>query len=315
MNAIAAIAAGLAEGRLAPYLGPAALLLEPANAWLPVRAETLAERLSKRCPVPARLRRNLSGAAQYIENFRHRRTLRSLLRECFLQPALPTRLHHLLAALPLPLIVDTGYDTATAQALAAHRDAGEWGEVQGVSRADSRSDRWVQAYSADGTPVTDDMAAGWPTLLYKPLGAVLPAGNFLVSDADFVEVLTEIDIQTPIPEALRARREKLGFLFLGCRFTDQLTRSYARQVMKRSCGPHFAVIDGTTTRNEQRFLAEQGIERLDCTLEAFAGQLCSAVATAITPATTDSTPAPTAAAPAAPAAAASAARPGAVATT
>lgn len=276
--AIADLARGLVERRIAAYLGPATLLLELANETLPLRPEALAERLSKRCPVPPRLRRNLTGAAQYIENFRHRKTLRSLMRECFLQPALPTRLHHLLAALPLPLIVDTGYDTAMAQALAAHRDAGEWGEVQGVSRADSKADRWVQAYAADGAPVAEELPGSWATVLYKPFGAVLPAGNFLVSDSDFVEVLTEIDIQTPIPPAVQARRGELGFLFLGCRFTDQLARTYARQVTKRSRGPHFAVIDGVPTRNEARFLAEQRITRIDRPLADFAVELAAAVA-------------------------------------
>jgi hypothetical protein len=40
---------------------------------------------------------------------------------------------------------------------------------------------------------------------------VRPAANFLVSDSDYVEVLTEIDIQTPIPRgrATLAQRPRL----------------------------------------------------------------------------------------------------------
>ena len=80
-------------------------------------------------------------------------------------------------------------------------------------------------------------------MLYSPHGGVRPAKNFLVADSDYVEVLTEIDIQTPIPAAVKAARADRGFLFLGCRFDDQMLRTYARQIMKRSKGPHFAVAE------------------------------------------------------------------------
>lgn len=49
-----------------------------------------------------------------------------------------------------------------------------------------------------------------------------PVRNFLVSDSDYVEVLTEIDIQTPIPAVVQQRRTGRNFLFLGCRFSNQL---------------------------------------------------------------------------------------------
>src|SRR5208282_23176 len=84
--------------------------------------------------------------------------------------------------------------------------------------------------------------------------------NFLLSDADYVEVLTEIDIQTPIPDAVKDRRTGRGFLFIGCRFNDQLLRTYARQVMKRSSAKHYVIIDpDTLSRNEAWFLAVQGL--------------------------------------------------------
>jgi hypothetical protein len=109
----------------------------------------------------------------------------------------------------------------------------------------------------------------WRTLVYQPLGGVFPASNFIVSDSDYVEVLTEIDIQTPIPDSVRTIRKGRAFLFLGCRFTNQLERSFARQIMKRSSEKHWAVIDGDLTRNEEKFLREQNIGRIDATLAGF----------------------------------------------
>jgi hypothetical protein len=115
-----------------------------------------------------------------------------------------------------------------------------------------------------------DRQADWKTLLYQPLGSVWPERNFLVSDSDFVEVLTEIDIQTPIPEVVQEIRKGRNFLFLGCRFSTQLERMFARQIMKRSSEKHWAVLPEEPTRNEARFLEQYNIERLPMTLMDFA---------------------------------------------
>ena len=94
-----------------------------------------------------------------------------------------------------------------------------------------------------------------------------------MSDSDFVEVLTEIDIQTPIPLPVQELRKDRSFLFLGCRFADQLQRSFARQIMKRSSERHWAILPETPTRNEARFLEEQGITRIEAPLSDFVATL------------------------------------------
>jgi hypothetical protein len=132
--------------------------------------------------------------------------------------------------------------------------------VQGITRAGIGEDRWYRFYDAAGIETDRAAAEGWTTLLYKPHGSIAPARNFLISDADYVEVLTEIDIQTPIPDAVRDRRTERSFVFIGCRFNDQLLRTYARQITKRSVSLHYAIVEPETlTRNELRFLLEQGL--------------------------------------------------------
>jgi hypothetical protein len=69
------------------------------------------------------------------------------------------------------------------------------------------------------------------------------------------------------------KRSALGFVFLGCRFNDQLPRAFARQIMKRSAGPHYAVLLDEPTRMEGRFLAEQGITRIAMPLAEVADAL------------------------------------------
>ncbi|WP_210208735.1 SIR2 family protein, partial [Rhodoplanes roseus] len=79
---------------------------------------------------------------------------------------------------------------------------------------------------------------------------------------------------TPIPEIVRARRTNCGFLFIGCRFDDQMLRLYARQIMKRSKGPYFALVEPEgLTRNELRFFETEAITPLAVSPAKFAERL------------------------------------------
>ncbi|MBS4095405.1 MAG: SIR2 family protein [Sulfuricella sp.] len=268
-DSILSIQAALKAGKLIPYLG--ADLHAGADTPIPLTPTDLAGRLAAKSSVPFKVRSNMTAAAQYIENFKHRKTLVAILKEVFAPPVEPTPAHRFFAAQAnLPLLVDTWYDAAAQQAFAERSD---WGQVQGVSRAEHR-DIWVKYYRADASECAEAECAAWRTLIYRPIGSIFPAANFIVSDSDFVEVLTEIDIQSPIPPRVQALRKDKQFLFLGCRFRNQLERSYARQVMKRSSdGPHWAVLDGELSKNELRFLEEQGIIRLDIPVAALLGEL------------------------------------------
>jgi len=262
---LAEIFRALAADELVPYLGPGLLALTGSS--LPSAPEDVAAQLHKRAPAPVRVRTNMWSVAQFIEGRRHRKTLQAYMADIFSTPVAPSALHAQLAALKPSLIVNTWYDGAMAAALtAAGRD---FAEVQGASRAIGFTNLWTRAYDTAGAEIPVETAARAKTVLYSPHGGARPANNFLVSDSDYVEVMTEIDIQTPIPELVQSLRTTRGFLFLGCGFHDQMLRTYARQIMKRSKGPHYAVIDvATATRNELRFLADQEVTIVSAALPA-----------------------------------------------
>ena len=266
----AAVIEGLEAGTLAPYLGPGLPALCSGTAP-PADPVALAGVLTARVSVPGKIKNRLTAAAQFIENFKHRKTLVKAMDEAFTVQALPSALHRWLAALPAPVIVDAWYDDTMRAALAAA--AGDWAEVQGLSQSEHFG-TWTGWYDAAGASLPD--AAAPRTVLYKPWGGHAPAGNYLVSDSDFVEVLTEIDIQTPIPALVQQRRAALGCVFLGCRLDDQLPRAYPRPRTHRSAGPHYAMLAEEPTRMEARFLAEQGITRIAIPLADAAAALCGA---------------------------------------
>lgn len=258
------LAAEIRMGGRIPYLGPELAAFQAKEAAIPDSTPALAKALAAKVAVPGRLRGNVWSAAQYIETQRHRVTLDRAMAAIFAVPVQPLSLHRKLAAIDaLPLVVDAWYDGAFFQALAGM--AGR-GLVQGVTKADQVRDCWNRWYDSEGRETDETAAVGWAQLLYKPHGSTHPKVNLLVSDADYVQVLAEIDIQTPIPAEVQKRRAGRSFLFLGCRFHDQIERNFARQIIKRSGIGHVAVIQGELTRNEARFLDEQRIARIDLSL-------------------------------------------------
>lgn len=262
-TALAEVGARLRARSMVPYLGPA--LAELSKPAIPLGPEALAAFFGTKVALPRRAKGNAWMAAQHIESTKHRSTVTALMGEAFAAPVEPTLLHHHLASLGLPMIVDTWYDGAMRAALAQRDD---WGEIQGITRAGIGEDRWYRFYDAAGAEADRSQADSWTTVLYKPHGSVVPAKNFLISDADYVEVLTEIDIQTPIPDAVKDRRTERSFVFIGCRFNDQMLRTYARQVIKRSSTVHYAILEpGALTRNEAHFIIEQGLTPIAMPLE------------------------------------------------
>ncbi|MBH2018079.1 MAG: SIR2 family protein [Burkholderiales bacterium] len=279
MNAlIHDIAQQLDAGTVIPYLGPDMLSL-CRDLKVPATPLALAEIMTSKVSVPHKIRKRLTQAAQFIENFKHRKSVVHLMNEAFAATPAPSAFHLALAGSGAGLWVDTWYDDTMAAALAQTQSASDWVQVQGLSQSEHFG-HWTGVYAGDGA-LLPEMPADAARILYKPIGSHGPAGNFLVSDSDYVEVLTEIDIQTPIPAAVQAWRTGRNFLFLGCRFDDQLTRCFARQIMKRSSDRHWAVLPEEPTRMEARFLQEQGITRINMPLAQFADALMEAMQPAL----------------------------------
>lgn len=263
----------LGAGKVVPFLGPGVLALSEGLA-VPASPEALVAKLVAKSAVPHKLLKNLTGAAQFIENFKHRKTLSTGMTEAFRPATAPSSLHEFLADSRPPLMVHAWYDDVPRKSFAGQSD---WGSVQGVSQAEHNGE-WTRWYDAEGNLADATTGGGWASLLYEPIGSVAPATNYLVSDSDYVEFLTEIDIQTPVPDRVKDLRRGRNFLFLGCRFNTQLDRILAHQVSKRSSDRHWAVLPETPTRNEKRFMEEHGIERIETPLAEFATRLMGAAA-------------------------------------
>lgn len=258
----------VSAGKRIAYLGPEVSALSGGGA--PTSPAALCAIIEGQVRAPRRASGNLWSVAQYVESRKFRATLDTLVRDAFAPAAACANpVHDWLARVRPPMVVDTWYDDGLLRAFERVRD---WGLVQGVSRNGEWIDIFTRACDSAGTEV-GEASPDWKTLLYKPHGLARPGASFLISDSDYVEVLTEIDIQRPIPEEVQRRRTGRPLLFLGCRFDDQMLRTFARQIGKRSAEGHVAVMPGPLTRMEARFLDELGITWLDLPVAALSEML------------------------------------------
>ncbi len=258
-DALAEIITGLRDQKVVPYIGPGLLDLIP-DVPVPSTPEALVALMTAKVTVPHKIRNRLTQAAQYIENFKHRKSVVQQMNEAFKVVPTPSPFHLWLAGMAPPMIVESWYDDTLTAAMKQVCAPDAWGEAQGLAQSEHFGTWWA-SYNSEGQ-LADAPANSWKTLVYRPIGGHLPASNYLVSDSDYVEVLTEIDIQTPIPELVQQLRTGRHFLFLGCRFNDQLTRTFARQIMKRTSAKHWAVMPNEPTRMEAKFLEEYQITRI-----------------------------------------------------
>lgn len=249
----------VAAGTRIAYLGPGVSALSGGAA--PMSEAALCQVIEAQVRAPRRASGNLWAVAQYVESRKFRATLDALVRQAFEDASTHANpVHDWLARVRPPMIIDTWYDDGLLRAFG--NGAEDWGLVQGVSRNGEWIDIFTRAYNATGALV-DAPDPSWRTLIYKPHGLARAGSSYLMSDSDYVEVLTEIDIQRPIPEEVQARRVNRPFLFIGCRFDDQMLRIFARQIAKRSAPGHIAIMPGPLTRMERKFVEELGIRWID----------------------------------------------------
>lgn len=239
------IEAGLSDGKVVPYLGPGVLTLAKQD-WRPLEPTSAG--------VAGRGNRQIFAEACGEESYRD---------------VPPTALHSYLASLrTLPLIIHDWYDDLPRQALAFRGRRGAWGMVQGTSRAGHYGLRYLQADETSICATAPDAAKTWATLLYQPLGSVTAR-----SQGDSIKIEDMIDHKVPIPKVVQSLAEGRHFLFLGCRFSNESDRMFARRILHRSSVIHWAVLPEPPTVSEARFLTEQNIERVDIPLSSFVATL------------------------------------------
>jgi hypothetical protein len=165
-------------------------------------------------------------------------------------------LHSWLASRKLPYIIDTNRDTLLQQVYAATPHT----LIVGVARISAAAYRF-KLFQHDGMAyreIDPEAVDGSLPVLFKPLGTPLPESNYIASDADFVDYITELMGGFAIPPFVKRMRQGKKYLLLGMRLTRDTERMVLADIVFGSAGG-WALIPNANDK-EKRFLDKLGIE-------------------------------------------------------
>jgi len=145
--------------------------------------------------------------------------------------------------------------------------------ITGVSRIMAGYDRFIvymyHSLSKSYSRVDKELLNPMLPILFKPLGCVVPEKNFIISDADFVDWLTEAMGGFGLPPFLKKYREDKSYLFLGIDFDRDTYRMVANEITIGLKGGILVNDKEGMSNKEKKFLSAHKIEKLETSLNAF----------------------------------------------
>lgn len=265
-NQLESILSALGEGSLVPYLGAGALagVVNPANGQaIPADSESLILAMNNGQPMAPKLMYEFPRAAMNVELKRGRAALAKFLDRTYRDTAWSTSaLHTWLAAQNLPYLVDTNRDTLMQQAYAGRPHT----LIVGVARISAAAFRFKLSHY-DGSayrPIDQEAVDSTLPVLFKPLGTPLPESNYIASDADFVDYITELMGGFAIPGFLKRMRQGRRYLLLGIRLNRDTERMVLSDIMfgAAQAPAGWAMIPNANDK-EKRFLDKLGLELVE----------------------------------------------------
>ena len=268
-TSFASILSALNDGSVVPYLGAGALagVIDPASGQaIPADSDSLILAMNNGQPMAPKLMYEFPRAAMNVELKRGRGALTKFLDRTYRDtPWSASALHTWLAGRGLPYIVDGNRDTLLQQAYAHTPHT----LIVGVARISASAYRFkLFQYDGDAYHAIDPEAVdGSLPVLFKPLGTPLPESNYIASDADFVDYITELMGGFAIPPFLKRMRQGRKYLLLGMRLNRDTERMVLADITFGHAGG-WAVIPDANDK-EKRFLDKLGFELVPASVADF----------------------------------------------
>jgi len=215
-----------------------------------------------------RLMFEYSRAAMHLEQRRGVEYMTQLMNHIYTKDFAPTLLHKAILDMNPRYIIDTNRDTKIQEMLAFEPHC----LVIGKSRIMADKDRFeLFEYDVENKKyfqVDEDILADSKKILFKPMGSPLPEPTFVISDADYVDWLTEAMGGFAVPPTLKSYRKTKKYLFLGTFFDRDTDRMVANELTLDLEGGYI-VTDKELTKKEKKFVKKHKLEVIEMSLEDF----------------------------------------------
>lgn len=266
---LSALVTKLQDHSLIPYLGPGALVgtvdSQTGNP-IPADSESLILAMNNGRPMSPKLMYEFPRAAMNQELKRGRTFVSQFLKRLYADTAWTSApLHQWLSQLNLPYIIDTNRDIQLQTAYQQRPHT----LIVGVARI-AGTDYRFQIYHYDGQryqPIEQTAVDQQLPILFKPLGTPLPEANFIASDADYVDYITELMGGFAVPGFLKTYRKEKQYLLLGLRLTRDTERMILTDMIYEAADCKGWVLIAEPTDKERRFCQKLGLEIVEADVE------------------------------------------------
>ncbi|GAB6040592.1 SIR2 family protein [Endothiovibrio diazotrophicus] len=255
------ILAGLDAGDVVPYLGADALRGVSGVADgqpIPADSDSLILAMNNGRPMAPKLMYEFPRAAMNLELKKGRKFITRFLTKLYGETEWTvSELHRWLAGRELPYIVDINRDLQLQNLYSGRPHT----LILGVARIGGTEYRF-KLFHSDGTAYRevslDEVDTSLP-VLFKPHGSPQPEANYIASDADFVDYITELMGGFSIPPFLKQQRKDKRYLLLGMRLLRDTQRMVLSDIIYDAARPSGWVLIPEPTAKERRFCEKRGL--------------------------------------------------------
>lgn len=273
---------GLYENTVVPYLGPGALFdatNKQTGAAMPADSNSLILAMNNGNPMAPKLMYEFPRAAMNQELKRGRNFLGQFLTRLYGDTEYTrASIHNWLAEWKPAYVIDVNRDTQLQDSYADE----EHTLIVGVARITASQFRF-KIYHFDGSEyfeIPQEQVDPRLPVLFKPLGTPKPEANYIASDADYVDYITELMGGFAIPDFLKAYRKGKQYLLIGLPLNRDSERMVMSDIIRDAAEPKGWVLNKNPTDKELRFCKKMGLTIVDAGVEDLLNAFASSSAAA-----------------------------------
>ncbi len=275
-DVLAEILNGLYENRVIPYLGPG-VLFDATNkltgAAMPADSNSLILAMNNGNPMAPKLMYEFPRAAMNQELKKGRNFLGQFLTKLYGDTEWTrAAIHDWLAEWKPAYIVDINRDTQLQDSYADE----EHTLIVGLARITASAFRF-KIYHYDGSDyfeIPQEQVDRRLPILFKPLGTPKPEANYVASDADYVDYITELMGGFAIPDFLKEYRKGKQYLFIGMPLNRDSERMVMSDIVYGAAEHKGWVLNKNPTDKEKRFCKKIGLEIINADAEDLLSVVC-----------------------------------------
>jgi hypothetical protein len=256
---------GIKDNSIVPYVGAGVLksvVNKESGEAIPADSDSLILAMNGGKPMSARLMYEFPRAAMDLELKKGRSFVNRFLDETYGQNEWTrAAFHDWLAGIKPNYVVDINRDT---QLQDSYSDTPHV-LIRGIARIGGTPFRF-RIHQYDGKEYKEveqeEVDTSLP-ILFKPMGSPVPDANYIASDADYVDYITELMGGFAIPSFLKEYRKEKQYLFVGIRMNRDTERMVLSDIIYAAKEPKGWALIPEPNDKERRFCKRLGLEIIE----------------------------------------------------